>query len=248
MYFSALDFPTLPPMQIFSPSFGRRVFSTWKTCSQKSGEDKSDTIRHSLTSESSMQHGGAKKLNFLSPCWDPAELSWMSFSRSTRPLWPAPDANCASSSSSLRRSRKLKPHAVSEKSPIMSLLQIATKLQRQGLKKRSNKKAPWFWRKKTQKKIPHLLTSKTWGWIEIHGKKTEVSLLFFQMLDAGRPASPWMPTSTGFVRPIRSPLMSTSANSCQRWKQTTPGRRNDILIDSGSGILIVASYNAYVTG
>ena len=43
-------------MQISSPSFGRLAFSTWKTCSQKTGEDKSDTIRHSLTLESSMRH------------------------------------------------------------------------------------------------------------------------------------------------------------------------------------------------
>lgn len=218
-------------MQISSPSFGRLVFSTWKTCSQKTGEDKSDTIRHSLTLESSMRHRScieAEGGSHAETCQVVLD-EFLTFNPTT-----LTSSRCKLCQQFFLTStcRKLSsPHAVSEKNPY-NLLQIATKLQRPGLQTIKQKKQWAVWKKKNLQTVPKIFSHQKHGdesFFSMKKKNECFTVSFFHFFLSGRPASPWMPTSTGFVRPIRSPLMSTYSQLEKRWKQTNPGwRRNDI--------------------
>lgn len=100
--------------------------------------------------------------------------------------------------------------SVCEKS-IQLLADLQPSCSDQAFKSNQTQKISGVFEKKKLQTVPKIFSHQKHGEsIFSMSKKNECfTVSFFQIFCYSRPASPWMPTSTGFVRPIRSPLMST---------------------------------------
>lgn len=174
------------------------------------------------------------------------KLSWMSFSRSTRPLWPAPDANCASSSSSLLHAVSWVPHmpSVCEKS-IQLLADLQPSCSDQAFKSNQTQKISGVFEKKKLQTVPKIFSHQKHGEsIFSMSKKTNVSLFlsskYFVTVDLHHLGCQHPQVSSGqygrhWCLPIHS-WISTLKTNKPRLKE----KWHWILVASGSGILIVA--------